>query len=736
MSGLRLYEPNGELTSLLGRVDGGFGVGQVPRDKQPDATTTTVCGFCSTGCGLRIHLRNGEAVGLTPATEYPVNLGMACPKGWESLAVLDSDGRATSPLIKDADGIQRPVSWDIAMRTMTERFRAAQTIHGAESVAFLSTGQITCEDMAALGVLAKFSMGMVHGDGNTRQCMATSVAAYKESFGFDAPPYAYEDFEESDLIVLVGSNLCIAHPILWERVLRNRRNARVIVIDPRRTETAAAADEHIALKPKGDLALFYAIAHELIRNDWLDHDFLAQHTTDFVGFSRLVERYAPASVEERTGLSADIIEGLARTIHDAERASFWWTMGVNQSHEGTRAAQAIINIALLTGNIGRPGTGANSITGQCNAMGSRLFSNTTNLIGGHAFDSAAHRNKVASILEIDEARIQQKPGLAYDEILNGVRAGKIRALWIIATNTAHSWIGRGDVRDVLAKLDFLVVQDMYRTTETAEVADLVLPAAGWGEKEGTFISSDRRITVTKKVKRAPGQALSDFSIFKLAAAYWGDGALPAHWATPEDVFTDLKRLSAGQPCDITGIEGYRMLDERGGIQWPYPTDCDDEATERRLFADGRFYHRDGRAKFCYEDVRDAPDATNERFPLVFLTGRGSAAQWHTLTRTGKSAILRKLAPREPLLTMHPSDARLRGLRERDEVEIASRHGRTRVRLSLSASVGIGQVFLPMHWTQANEVTVPVFDPYSRQPSYKATAVQVKQARKARKAAKP
>jgi assimilatory nitrate reductase catalytic subunit len=279
---------------------------------------------------------------------------------------------------------------------------------------------MTTEEMAFLGSLAKFGMGMVHGDGNTRQCMATSVVAYKQAFGFDAPPYTYRDFEESDVIVLVGSNLCIAHPIMWQRVCRNRRNPEIIVIDPRKTETAMAATQHLAIKPKSDLTLLYGLANMLILENWIDESFIAEHTAGFEEFRRHVARFTPERVAAATGIRIEQLFYVARTIHQAKRASFWWTMGVNQSFEGVRTAQAIINLALMTGSIGRPGTGANSITGQCNAMGSRLFSNTTNLLGGHDFTNEADRHKVAGVLGIDVSRIPQQNSWAYDQIIEGI----------------------------------------------------------------------------------------------------------------------------------------------------------------------------------------------------------------------------------------------------------------------------------------------------------------------------
>jgi len=722
-----LYQASGPLTAELLRSPGLFGLGQVPVAKQPDATTVSVCGYCSTGCGLNVHLRDGQAVNLTPATDHPVNLGMACPKGWEALAVLTASDRATTPLARDPRGRLVPVDWDAALRLFCQRFKAIQQRRGAESVAFLSTGQIPTEEMALLGCLAKFGMGMLHGDGNTRQCMATSVVAYKESFGFDAPPYTYQDFEESDVIVLVGSNLCVAHPILWQRVLRNPHHPEIIVIDPRRTETAMAASLHLAIRPKSDLALLYGLAHILIREGWIDADYVHAHTTGFDSFAEHVGAFDLPTVATASGIDEATLLRTARLIHEGDRVSFWWTMGVNQSYEGVRTAQAIINLALLTGNIGRPGTGANSITGQCNAMGSRLFSNTTNLLGGHDFANPEHRRKVADTLAIDAACIPQTASWAYPEIVEGILRGRIRGLWVVATNPAHSWINQNTFHDILSRLDFLVVQDMYYTTETAQRADLVLPAAGWGEKEGTFVNSERRIGLIKKVARAPGEALADFHIFRLIAESWGCGEMFRRWTDPEAVFRILQEVSRGQPCDISGIDGYAMLEERGGIQWPYPAGADDREPHRRLFADGCFFHRDGKARFVFEAPRQMPELPSVKFPYLLLTGRASAAQWHTQTRTGKSEVLQQLSPRNVYVEINPEDARRVGIRPNQDVIVESQRGALRAKAFVTYAVRPAQVFIPMHYPQTNRLTHAHFDPYSRQPSYKDCAVRIRPA---------
>ena len=743
-AGFRRWD--GPLTRDLVLHPGDFGLGHVPGKLKPDATTTMVCGFCSTGCGLKIHMKDGKAVNLSAETEYPVNLGMACPKGWEALTPLAAPDRATTPLLRnEKTGELEPVDWERAMVLFCARFKDIKAKHGAESVAFLSTGQIVTEELALLGALFKFGMGFIHCDSNTRQCMATSHVAYKQSFGFDAPPFTYADFEESDVLVFVGANPCIAHPIMWQRVLRNPHSPEIIVVDPRKTETAMAATQHYALTPKSDLTLLYGITNILIASGWIKRDFIAAHTSGFGEFAEFVTRFTPDHVAAETGITVEELWHLAQTIAGGKRVSFWWTMGVNQSHEATRTAQAIINLALITGNIGRPGTGANSITGQCNAMGSRLYANVTSLLGGHDFQNAEHRTKVARVLGIPDERITSQPSLAYDQIVQGIEDGKIKGLWVIATNSSHSWIHQDRFNELIKKLDFLVVQEMYTTTETAQRADLVLPAAGWGEKEGTLINSERRIGLVKKVSRAPGQALADFHIFQLIARYWGCGTMFTRWSSPEAAFQLMKEISRGQPCDITGIEDYAHIDAAGGIQWPWTDEMrNDECgirhgsngsggshgsppQQRRLFADGKFFTPDGKARMLFDMPRPVAEPVDAEFPFILLTGRGSSAQWHTGSRTDKSDVLRKLAPANCYVEINPADAKRLGIGAGDEVSIASRRAAITATAFVTSTVRAGQVFVPMHYREVNRLTHSAFDPHSRQPSYKYCAVTIRPA---------
>ncbi len=720
-----ILQKDGPLSDELKLVDSISGLGRLPKRLIPQKIVSMVCGYCSTGCSLNIHIKNDQAVNLTPDAAYPVNEGEACPKGWEALTPLKAADRAAFPYLRRKDGILAPVDWDAALKAFVSQFKSIQTKYGNDSVAFLSTGQIATEEMALLGALAKFGMGMTHGDSNTRQCMATAAVAYKQSFGYDAPPYTYQDFEESDCLVFVGANPCIAHPIMWQRVCRNPHKPKIIVIDPRKTETAMACTHHYALVPKSDLSLLYGLANLLIKNKWIDSSYISRHTSDFEDFKSHVKKFELSWVSEQTGISQEAITNLARMIHEGKRVSFWWTMGVNQGYEAVRTAQAIINLALMTGNMGRPGTGANSITGQCNAMGSRLFSNTTGLLGGRDFENADDRRDVADILGIDAGLIPDQKSLAYDEIIEQVVRGKIKGLWIIGTNPVHSWINANEFKKVIAdNLEFLVVQDMYHTTETALMADLVLPAAGWGEKEGSLINSERRIGLIKKVCRPPGVALADFYIFKLIAQYWGCADLFRLWDSPEAVFQIMKKLSKQMPCDISGIKDYKMIDACGGIQWPLPEETKTFAQERRLFEDGRFFYKDGKAKFIFSDLRSHPEPVDSQYPFILLTGRGTSSQWHTQTRTGKSAVLRKMYPQQVYLEINREDARKMGVQQGQRVRVSTKRGEVKACASILSTIPKGQIFMPMHYPETNQLTLGVFDPHSRQPSYKVCAANV------------
>ncbi len=700
----------------------GESTGYTSAKKIPDHWVATTCGYCSVGCGIEIGVKDGRAVASRPLASHPVNRGKLCPKGLSEHYTIGAENRAKVPLLRKSGKLQR-VSWDEALETMVDRFRKVQAKYGPESLGVLSTGQLVTEEFYTLGKLVQLAFGTNNYDGNTTLCMATAVSGYKLSFGSDGPPGNYEDLERADVVLLIGANLAENHPILCQYLEANPGKT-LIVADPRVTKTAMMADLHLPLKPRSDLALINGISHILIRYNLIDRDFIDKHTTGFDELSNFLAAYTPEKVAGITGLSQDIIFKAALLYGRAKAGFIGWTMGVNHSTIGTATVNAICNLALLTGQIGRPGAAPFSITGQCNAMGSREASFTSSMPGYRKFEDPGDRAELAELLQIDEARLPRKRGLAYPDIIEATVAKKIRALWIVATNPLVSYPNQGLLRHGLSNLDFLVVQDGYHPTPTTELADLVLPAAMWGEKEGTYTNSERRVSKVNKAVTPPGEARADFDIFLAVAEKLGcRDSLFRGWTRPEDAFNEWRRISRGRLCDYSGI-GYELLASHGAVQWPLPEGAAPEPASR-LYADGKFKTPDGKAKLICADWTPFPEQPGGDFPFVLNTGR-TVEHWHTRTKTREVPILERLSPRA-WLEINPRDAKRLGLRSHDAVDVISRRGRTRgIELRLTEITAPGQVFMPFHFfeTNVNEVTQSAFDPVSREPNYKQCAVRV------------
>jgi anaerobic selenocysteine-containing dehydrogenase len=696
--------------------------GYTSAQKIPDKWVATTCGYCSVGCGMEIGVKEGRAVSSRALASHPVNRGKLCPKGLSEHYTIGADNRAKYPLLRKNGKLER-VSWQEALSTMVDRFGNVQAKHGPESLGVLSTGQLVTEEFYTLGKLVQLGFGTSNYDGNTTLCMATAVSGYKLSFGSDGPPGNYEDMQTADVVLLIGANLADNHPILCQYLEANRKKT-LIVADPRVTKTAMMADLHLPLKPRSDLALLNGIAHILIHYNLVDRDYIAAHTTGFDELGKFLEGYTPDHVSQLTGLSQDVIFKTALLYGRAQAGFIGWTMGVNHSTIGTATVNAICNLALLTGKIGRTGSAPFSITGQCNAMGSREASFTSSMPGYRKFDDPGDRAELAALLNVDESRFPAKRGLAYPDIVEATVAKKIRALWIIGTNPLVSYPNQGLLRHGLENLDFLVVQDAYHPTPTTELADLVLPAAMWGEKEGTCTNSERRVSKVNKACEPPGEARPDFDIFLALAAELGcrDSLFPG-WSGPEDAFNEWRRVSCGRLCDYSGIS-YELLATRGAVQWPLAEGAIPEQSSR-LYADGNFKTGDGRAKLICASWAPFPEQPGGEYPFVLNTGR-TVEHWHTRTKTKEVPILERLSPRA-WLEINPRDARHLGLRSHDSVDVVSRRGRTRgVELRLTEITAPGQVFMPFHFfeTNVNEVTQSAFDPISREPNYKQCAVRV------------
>ena len=697
--------------------------GYVSAQKIPDRWISTTCGYCSVGCGMFVGVKDGRAVSVRGNPDHPVNRGMLCPKGLSEHHTIAADNRARTPLLK-ANGAFARVSWSEALTTMVSRFRDVQARYGPGAVGVIGTGQLVTEEFYTLGKLVQLGLGTPNYDGNTTLCMSTAVAGYKRSFGSDGPPGAYEDLERADVILLIGANIADNHPILCRRLEANP-HATLIVVDPRVTKTAMMADLHLPIRPRSDIALLNGLIHLIIDRDAIDREYIERHTTGFDALRDSVRAYTPERVSTITGLPVDLIQRTASLYARARAGFIGWTMGVNHSSKGTETVNAINNLALITGNIGRPGAAPFSITGQCNAMGTREAGGASSLPGYRKFESATDRTEIARLWNIASERIPTSRGLAYPDIIEAALDRRIRALWIIATNPVVSFPNHGVLRQALDELEFLVVQDGFHPTPTSEYADLVLPAAIWGEKEGTYTNSERRVSKVNRAVDPPGEARADFDIFLDVAAALGvrDELFPG-WTTPRNAFEEWRRVSAGRLCDYAGMT-YDAIEEHGGIQWPFPSGTTEPAPGRRLYEDGRFQTDDGRAKLIPAAWEAFPEQPDETFPLILNTGR-TVEHWHTRTKTGKVPILERLSP-HPWVDMNPRDARALRLQAQDRVDVVSRRGRVRnVELRVTETVAPGQIFVPFHYQEANanQMTQSAFDPISREPNYKQSAVRV------------
>ncbi|MGI4829562.1 MAG: molybdopterin-dependent oxidoreductase, partial [Janthinobacterium lividum] len=487
--------------------------GYTSESRIADTWTRTTCGYCSVGCGMLIGTREGVPVAARGNPDHPVNRGKLCPKGLSEHHILNAPGRATTPLLRvDGRGTPLvPVSWDRALSVMVEKIASIQSEHGREALGVIGTGQLLTEEFYTLGKLVQLGFGSPNYDGNTTLCMASAVSGYKLSFGSDGPPGAYVDMETADVILLVGSNIADNHPILCNR-LHKRAGQMLIVADPRVTKTAMMADIHLPVKPRSDIALLNGIAHILLRDGLFDRAYVEAHTEGFDEFVSFAADFTPQAVAETTGLAVETIERVARLYGQAKAAFIGWTMGVNHSTQGAVTVAAINNLAMLTGNIGRAGGSPFSITGQCNAMGTRESGFTSSMPGYRKFDDPVARAELAALWSISPDRLPQQRGLAYPDIIEAAVAGRVKALWFIATNPVVSFPNYDLLTAALKTADFVVVQDGFHPTPTAEFADLVLPAAIWGEKEGTYTNSERRISKVNAFAPPPGEARGDFEI--------------------------------------------------------------------------------------------------------------------------------------------------------------------------------------------------------------------------------
>ncbi|WP_440982243.1 nitrate reductase [Shinella sumterensis] len=687
----------------------------------------TTCPYCGVGCGVIATVAEDGAVSVKGDPDHPSNYGRLCSKGSALAETIDLDGRILHPEIGG-----EPASWERALDLVAAKFAAAITEHGPDSVAFYVSGQLLTEDYYVANKLMKGFFGSANIDTNSRLCMSSSVAGHRRAFGSDTVPGTYEDLELADLVILTGSNLAWCHPVLYQRLAaakERRPGMKVVVIDPRRTMTADIADLHLAIRPDTDVALFVGLFAHLVSNNAVDQNYVAAHTSGFAEAFATSAAVSFGEVLERTGLPAMQLREFYRLFTKTGKVVTCYSQGVNQSSSGTDKVNAILNCHLATGRIGRPGMGPFSLTGQPNAMGGREVGGLANMLAAHmAVESAEDRDRVQRFWA--SPVIAEKPGLKAVDLFQAVADGRIKALWIMATNPVVSMPDADAVEAAIKACPFVVVSDILKETDTARHSHVLLPSLGWGEKSGTVTNSERRISRQRAFLNAPGAARADWWQLAQVARRMGFADAFAYDA-PEEIFSEHAALSAfenfgSRDFDIGAHHGIErdVYDALPPFQWPQP--AGQGSRETRFFDDGGFYHADGKARFVAVEPAET-DRTNSGYPFTLNTGR-IRDQWHTMTRTGKSARLSSHIS-EPFAELHPRDAIEIGVVNAGLVEIESPLGSAVVRALITERQARGSIFAPMHWNdqfaaraRIDAVVPAVTDRYSGQPASKNVAV--------------
>jgi len=690
------------------------------------------CGYCSTGCSIEVGLdRDGEPVASRGVADADVNRGKLCVKGiFEHELFRKTEGRGSVPLMrKNIIEDFAEVTWKQALDHTADEIKRIQAVYGRDSFAIVSTGQIMTEEFYTLGKLVRGVIGTNNYDGNTTLCMSSAVSGYKRSFGSDGPPGCYDDFDHTDCLLAFGSNLPEQHPIIYWRVtqalekrdLEGRPRFPIIVVDPRVTMFAQMADIHLPVAPGTDLVLLNALAHVILDEGLADDDYIRAHTEGYAEFAELVKEYDPDTASKTCGIDADTIRKVARMYAKAGAAMTIWTMGINQSTHGSDGVVAINNLNLITGNIGKPGGSSLSITGQCNAMGTREWSSCSGLPGYRYLENEKDRSEIADFWGIDAEFFPARRGMFMTDILPAIETGTIRGLWLIATNPMTSMANTALMRELLAKLDFLVVQDAYRDVETNQYSHVFLPAAVWAEKEGCFTNTERRVNLIRNVCRPYGDSKTDLEIFNQIARRFEQGRKMNFPESAEGVFDELKVLSKGRMLDYSGMS-YDSIEQNRGLQWPCNEDSAPEGSQR-LYTDGVFQYPSGRAKLIALPFIDDNERPDDDYPFWLNSGR-VVEHFHTRTRTGKVGNANKFSP-TPYMEINPDAAAKHRIEHGSYAKVLSRRGYAIVMVQCTQRIAPDSVFIPFHFHECvNRVALGLLDPHSRQPAYKQCAVNI------------
>jgi len=689
----------------------------------------TTCGYCSTGCSIEVGLNDkGKAVASRGVASADVNRGKLCLKGIFEHELFYSDNRGIAPLIRNSRHDEfEETSWDVALDKTADEIKRIQEKYGRDSFAVVSTGQIMTEEFYTLGKLTRGVLGTNNYDGNTTLCMSSAVSGYKRSFGSDGPPGCYEDFEYTECLLAIGSNLPEQHPIIYWRLKQalEKRKFPVIVIDPRVTMFAQMADMHLAVTPGTDVALLNSFAHVILDEGLADEEYIKAHTNGYEEFAALVADYDPVTASRICGIDEDTIRNVARIYAKAGAAMTIWTMGINQSTHGSDGVVGINNLNLITGNIGKPGGTSLSITGQCNAMGTREWSSCSGLPGYRALEKPQDRKEVSEFWGIDEDFLPEKRGLFQTDIFPAIETGQIKGLWIIATNPMTSMTNTARIRKTFENLEFLVVQDAYADVETNEYSHVYFPAAIWAEKEGCFTNTERRVNLIRNVLPGYKQSQPDLWIFNQMAKRFDNSQKMSFPDTAEGVFEELRSLSKGRMLDYSGMD-YKKLEHQRGIQWPCRDEEGKEEGTQRLYTDGKFQYEDGKAKLITLPFIDNNEKPDDEYPFWLNSGR-VVEHFHTRTRTGKVGNLNKFSP-TPYMEMNPDSARELGIGQSSYARLTSRRGDAVVMVQLTQRVPPNMVFIPFHFHECvNRLTLGLLDPHSRQPAFKQCSVKIEPA---------
>ncbi len=707
--------------------------------KKISPKNTTTCCYCGVGCGIVVNKDAHERITVEGDKSHPVNKGMLCSKGLNlHYTANDKSDRLLYPEMRYNKNmpLQR-VSWDVALDRTVAVFKALIKKYGPDSVAFYASGQCLTEEYYVVNKLIKGFIGSNNIDTNSRLCMSSAVVGYKMSLGEDSVPISYDDLEIADCIFVAGANPAWCHPILWRRVEAAKQknpDLKIIVSDPRKTQTCSISDIHLQLNPGTDITLHHAIGRCLIEDGKIDHEFINNKTNGYENYRSSVFQTSLTDAAEICGIKESDIRLAASYIGNAKGFITMWTMGLNQSVIGTNKNLSLINLNLITGQIGKPGSGPFSLTGQPNAMGGREVGGLSNLLPAHRIlANEHHRNEVEQFWQIPLGTINPKPGLTATEMFDELNTGKLKAIWILCTNPLISLPDVRNAEQGLKKAKFVVVQDISNKVETLQYADVVLPAAAWIEKEGTMTNAGRYISYLSKVTNAPGEALADSEIICRFARKMGYHGF--NFKDASEIYAEHAALTEGTNIDISGLN-YQILKEKRAVQWPYPK-LEKRFGTARLFEDHEFYTPDKKANILSFSDKNQSEALTPQNPLILTTGR-IRDQWHTRSKTGKVNKLNQHIS-ESFLEINPDDAIPRKIKDADIVEISSLRGNVRVKAKLTTDIKPGVVFMPMHWglilksdlNRVNNLTNNLIDPISKEPDFKYSAVQVKLYKKER-----